>query len=80
MHEDELTEARKREGVLRVLVGEGGNDLEDRDGLFLGELCLLGDSSGDLGLGEALDMVFMGWCAVMRFYLVSNCVLKTSEK
>jgi len=25
-------------------------------------------------------MVFMGWCAVMRFYLVSNCVLKTSEK
>jgi len=34
--EDELAEAGEREGVLRVLVGERGDDLEDSSGLLLG--------------------------------------------
>ena len=49
VHEDELAEAGEREGVLRVLVGEGGDDLEDRDGLLLADLGLLGDSSWRFG-------------------------------
>jgi hypothetical protein len=43
--EDELAEAGEREGVLRVLVGERGDDLEDSSGLLLGELGLLGDGT-----------------------------------
>jgi len=41
--EDELAEAREREAVLRVLVGEISDDLEDAGGGLLGEAGLLGD-------------------------------------
>jgi hypothetical protein len=58
--EDELAEAREREGVLRVLVGEGGDDLEDRGGLLLADLSFFGDGTGDLGLGEGFGHVVCG--------------------
>ena len=58
--EDELAEAGEREGVLRVLVGEGGDDLEDRGGLLLADLSFFGDGTGDLGLGEGFGHVGCG--------------------
>ena len=60
MDEDELAEAGEREGVLRVLVGEGGDDLEDRGGLLLADLSFFGDGTGDLGLGEGFGHVGCG--------------------
>jgi hypothetical protein len=60
VHEDELAEAREREGVLRVLVGEASDDLEDRDGLLLADFSFFGDGAGDLGLGEGFGQVGYG--------------------
>jgi len=50
--QDELANAREGEGVLGVLVSQRGNVIQNFNGLFFGELRLLGDEGGDLGLGE----------------------------
>jgi len=80
LNENELTETRKREGVLRVLVSELSDAFENRYSLFFAELILFSDGSSDLGFGEGFGHSSYLLGAVLRFYLLAMCANKTSEK
>lgn len=80
LNENELTETRKREGVLRVLVSELSDAFENRYSLFFAELILFSDGSSDLGFGEGFGHSSYLVSAVLRFYLLVMYANKTSEK
>lgn len=80
LNENELTETRKREGVLRVLVSELSDAFENRYSLFFAELILFSDGSSDLGFGEGFGHSSYLLGAVLRFYLLAMYANKTSEK
>ncbi len=80
LNENELTETRKREGVLRVLVSELSDAFENRYSLFFAELILFSDGSSDLGFGEGFGHSRYLLGAVLRVYLLAMCANKTSEK
>ena len=62
--QDELADARQCERILRMLVREGGDLIEDFDGLFFGKTVFLGDERGDLSFGECFSHIFvlLGCC------------------
>jgi len=71
----ELADARQREGVLRVLVGEGGDVFEDFHRLLFGDLSLLSNCGGELGFRECVCHIGVldGCCfAVFLFWLKSH--------
>jgi hypothetical protein len=80
LYENELTETRKREGVLRVLVSKLSDAFENRYSLFFAELILFSDGSSDLGFGEGFGHRYYLLGAVLRFYLLAMYANKTSEK
>ncbi len=47
-----------------MLVGKGCDEIEDLNGLLLGDLRLIGDGGGELGLGECFghDMTWSRFC------------------
>ena len=56
--QDELADARQREGVLRVLVSEGRDLIKDFNGLLLGKAVLLSDEGSNLSFGECFGRSF----------------------
>ena len=53
--QDELADAGQGEGVLRMLVGEAGDEVEDFHGLFFGNLAFFRNDRGELGFGESFS-------------------------
>jgi hypothetical protein len=52
-----------------VLVSERGDEVEDLDGLFLGDAVFFSDSASELGFGEGFSHIFYSQCCWLLLLL-----------
>lgn len=67
IHQHQFAQARQGEAVLRVLVSQLHNGLDDLGRLLLGEVVLGGDFSSDLGFSQSFGHNrLLGFCGGLR--------------